>query len=121
MMTGAIIGTIAIVLVTVIVGVLLDRKLPLLGRPQEPGPNDATARKAKAIHASGEAPATALRVAPGQLHELRTSQRCTACRRSMETDPDDHVRYDDSDLLVLHFHCGRCGAKRSLYATEHGP
>ncbi|NVB79220.1 MAG: hypothetical protein HOV81_12535 [Kofleriaceae bacterium] len=113
-MVGAIVGTIAIVLVTVAIGIWIDRKKPLLPRPEDftepeklPPPQ----------HAAGEAPATAIPASESQLANLRSSQRCTACRARMADDPaaDDRVRYDDRDLLVLHFTCDKCGAKRSLY------
>lgn len=112
-MIGAIVGTIAIVLVTVAIGIWIDRRKPLLPRPDDfrepeklPPPQ----------HAAGEAPATAIRASESQLTNLR-AQRCTACRAQMTNDAatDDQVRYDDRDLLVLHFVCSKCGAKRSLY------
>jgi hypothetical protein len=65
-------------------------------------------------HAAGEAPATAIRAhRGGQLDKLRV-QRCTTCRAVMSNTDDDRVRYDDRDLLVLHFACS-CGSRRSLY------
>ena len=30
-------------------------------------------------------------------------------------DADDRIRYDERDLLVLHYACTKCPAKRSLY------
>ena len=114
MMIGAIIGTIAIVLVTVVIGLLIDRKAPILGRPEE---SPAAKRKKQATHAAGEAPATALRVAADQLDKLRGSQRCPRCRSTMQSAPDDHVRYDNADLLVCHFTCENCPGTRTLYVV----
>lgn len=113
-MIGAIVGTIAIVLVTVAIGLWIDRRKPLLPRPED---FEEPAKLPPPQHAPGEAPSTAIRASESQLANLRSSQRCTACRGTMTHDAaiDDRVRYDDRDLLVLHFTCDRCSAKRSLY------
>jgi hypothetical protein len=114
MMIGAIVGTIAIVLVTVAIGLWIDRKKPLLPRPEDVA---EPPKLAPPSHAAGEAPATAIRAGESQLRSLRASQRCAACRGLMTSDPaaDDRIRYDDRDMLVLHFTCTRCGARRSMY------
>jgi hypothetical protein len=114
MMIGAIIGTIAIVLVTVVIGLLIDRKAPILGTPED---SSAADLKKRSAHAAGEAPATALRVSEDQLDKLRATQRCPRCRSSMQSAPDDHVRYDEADLLVCHFTCENCSATRTLYVA----
>jgi hypothetical protein len=111
MMIGMIIGTIAIVLITVAVGLLIDRKHSILPKPTEAL---ADAKPEKPAHAAGEAPATAIRARDGQLAKLRV-QRCTACRAAMTNLDDDTVRYNDHDMLVLHFTCTQCAAKRSVY------
>jgi hypothetical protein len=115
MMIGAIIGTIAIVLVTIAIGLLIDRKAPILGRPGQPG-SDAEQKK-KTTHAAGEAPATALRIGETQLDKLRASQRCPSCRSTMASAPDDHVRFGDADLLVCHFTCEKCSGTRTIYVN----
>jgi hypothetical protein len=114
MMIGAVIGTIAIVLVVIVVGLLVDRKVTVLPKPKL---EVAKLDKPSAVHLPGEAPATALRVRGAQLDKLRTSQRCPSCRTAMEAGADDTVRYDDADLLVLHFTCTRCDARRTLYVV----
>ena len=112
MMVGAIVGTIAIVLVTVVIGLFVDRKVAVLPRAE-------TQPERKALpttHAPGEAAATALVIrGDAQLAKLREAQRCPACRAPMRGEPDDHVRYGDSELLVLAFHCTSCSGKRTLY------
>jgi len=115
MMIGAIIGTIAIVLVMIAIGLMIDRKAPILGRPEQAA-SDAELKK-KATHAAGEAPATALRIGESQLDRLRATQRCPNCRSTMRSAPDDHVRYDDADLLVCHFTCENCPGTRTLYVN----
>jgi hypothetical protein len=112
MMIGAIIGTIAIVLVMIVIGLLIDRKAPILPKPQATAADELKKRSA---HAAGEAPATALRARDDQLDKLRASQRCPQCRSTMQSGPDDHVRYNDADLLVCHFTCENCPGTRTLY------
>ncbi|MDQ3340960.1 MAG: hypothetical protein M4D80_37865, partial [Myxococcota bacterium] len=92
-----IIGTLLIVLATIGVGLLADRKWGVLPRkekllaagrrPQLPG------------HAPGEAPATAIDVSAGELEKLRR-KKCDACRGETDALADDHVTYDGHDLLV---------------------
>ena len=70
------------------------------------------------VHALGDTPANAFKVSDAQLAKLRATQRCPTCRGEMTDSGDDHVRYDQRDLLVLHFACPRCQTKRTLY-VEH--
>jgi hypothetical protein len=115
MMVGAIIGTIAIVLLVIVVGLLVDRKVPVLPKPEVPEP-----KTLPATHLAGEAPATALRVGGPQLDKVRSSQRCPSCRAAMHPGPEDTVRYDEADLVVLHFTCPSCDARRTLYVAPRG-
>jgi hypothetical protein len=114
MMVGTIIGTLAIVLITIAVGLLIDRKHRILPKPSEAL---ADSKPQQPSHAAGEAPATAIRARGSQLAKLRV-QRCTACRAAMTNLDDDAVRYDDHELLVLHFACTECAAKRSVYVER---
>ncbi len=114
MMTGAIIGTIAIVLITVVIGLLIDRKVPVLVKHETTAADDL---KKRSTHAAGEAPATAMRIGEDQLDKLRATQRCPRCRSTMQSAPDDHVRYGDADLLVCHFTCENCPGTRTLYVA----
>ena len=110
MIVGTIIGTLAIVLITVAVGLLVDRKVGFLPKPTE----IAEDKKLPPAYGAGEAPATAIRARDGQLAKLRV-QRCTSCRRPMTNVADDVVRYNERELLVLSFACPACAAKRVLY------
>jgi hypothetical protein len=112
-MLGTIVGTIAVVLIVVAVGLLVDRKYSVLPRAAELAPE----KKPPPSHAAGEAPATAIRAREGQVAKLRV-QRCIACRAAMTNTPDDTVRYSDRELLVLHFACTACAAKRSIYVAR---
>jgi hypothetical protein len=108
---GVVIGTIVIVLVIVAVGLLIDRRVRIVAKPEDYHPER---KKPATSHAAGEAPATAIRVKQGQLDKLRV-QRCASCRAEMTNEADDRVRYNERELLVLHFACAACSAKRSLY------
>jgi hypothetical protein len=114
-MVGTIVGTIAIVLVVIVVGLLVDRKYAILPRPSDLAPE----KPAPPPYAAGEAPATAIRARAGQQAKLR-EQRCAKCRVAMTPLPDDSVRYDDRELLVLGFACPACQARRSLYVERVG-
>jgi len=108
-----VIGTILIVLGTVGIGLLIDRKWDVIPRKQkllEAG------RRGLALpgYAAGEAPATAIEVGPGALEQLRR-KTCEACRGETDALADDRVTYDDRELLVVHARCRRCGRARSTY------
>jgi hypothetical protein len=106
-----IIGTVVLVLVTVGIGVLADRKLGLMPRPEAL----AEERPAPPTHAAGEAAATAIRASGTQLERLRASQRCRTCRAALVESNEGRVRYDDRELVVIELHCPRCETKRALY------
>jgi len=108
-------GTIAIVAAAIGIGIVIDRKVGLLAAPSDFETDAQRARKQLVSHGAGEAPATALRLRGAQIANLRTAQRCPSCRAAMTAGADDTVRYDERDLLVLHFACGACGTTRSLY------
>ena len=104
-------GTIAVVLGTIAIGMLLTRKKQLVPRPEEL----TVPPKRRPSHGAGEAPATAIRAGGEQLARLRTTQRCRACRSVMTPGSDERVRYGDGELLVIELRCGRCEARRALY------
>jgi hypothetical protein len=109
---GTILGTVAIIAVAIAIGVVVDRKIDLLPRPEKL----AEPRPKLPGHAAGEAPATAIRAGGAQRATLRATQRCKACRTVLVADgDDDHVRYDDRELVVILFRCPNCGVKRALY------
>jgi hypothetical protein len=112
-----IIGTIAIVVATVVLGMLITRKRGFLVQPEEL----AKPKPKQPSHAAGEAPATAIRAAGEQLARLRSTQRCPQCRAVMTPDAGEHVRYGDGELLVIELRCARCGTKRALYVNDTSP
>jgi hypothetical protein len=108
-----VIGTIAIVAATIAIGVLVDRKISLLPRPQE---LLEAGKPKQPRHDAGEAPATAIRARGAQLDRLRRSRRCPTCREPLVVEGDDEcVRYDDRELLVIHLRCTRCNEPHALY------
>ncbi len=112
-MLGAVLGTIAIVALAVAIGIVVDRRVTLLPRPEphvEP--------KKLPGFAAGEAPSSAIRAGGSQLQRLRGSQRCPRCRAAMSGDHDDRVRFGERELTVLHFSCESCGEKRRIYVEE---
>ena len=120
-MTLVVVGTLAIVAAVIFIGVKVDRKVGLLPRREKLVSVEVYRRKHSghrgADYAAGEAPATAIRARGAQLDKLRTSRRCPTCREAVAaaTADDDHVRYGDGELLVLHLKCPKCGETRSLY------
>jgi hypothetical protein len=108
----AVIGTIAIVAGAITIGLVLDRKLGILPRPEklleQPKPKQIT-------YGAGEAAAVAIRAGTAQIGKVRESQRCTACRAPMTTAGEDAVQYNHRRLIVLTFQCSSCSAKRALY------
>jgi hypothetical protein len=98
MTLSAILGTLIIVGITVVIGVVIEKKRPKL--------EEAPKRGARSI--PGDSPETAIK--------KLTSQRC--CDRDMARNLDDRVRFDGRELLVARFTCTTCAQKRSLYVDE---
>lgn len=113
-----IVGTIAIVLGVVAIGMLLTRKRGFILRPEDLKEQPKPKRPQ---HAAGEAPATAIRAGGEQLARLRTTQRCRKCRAVMTPGDDERVRYGDGELIVIELRCPKCEAKRALYVNEARP
>jgi hypothetical protein len=107
-----ILGTILIVLATMGVGVLVDRRWSILPRKERM----LAAQPTLALpgHVPGDAPVTAIDVTAGELEMLRRA-RCSACKGDTDALADDHVTFDGSELLVVHAKCRRCGRARSTY------
>src|SRR5690606_13009224 len=115
LMLAIILGTLGVVIVTVAIGMLIDRKVSLLPTPDDLETKQQRERKKLVGHGAGEAPATVLHRRDAQIAKLRASQRCTGCQAMLRNDADASVRYGDRELLVLHYSCASCGPQRSLY------
>lgn len=108
-----IVGTILIVLASIGIGLLIDRKWDVIPRKEKLLEAGRPGLKLPA-HAPGAAPATALELGAGEIEKLRR-KRCDECRGETQALADDHVTYDGRDLLVVHAECLRCGRSRSTY------
>lgn len=108
-----IIGTLLIVLGTVGIGLLVDRKWGVIPRKEKL--LEAGRRGFKLPgHAAGEAPVTAIDVSPGELEKLRR-KKCDACRGETDALADDQVTFDGRELLVVHSRCRKCQKVRATY------
>jgi len=108
-----VLATIGIVAVTVVAGVLADRRWGLVPRKERLAPPP---RPPLPVHRAGEAPGTAIRILAANVAELRRTQRC--CREVMDALPDDEVAFDGQALGILRFRCPRCARTRSLYVQR---
>ena len=113
-----ILGTILIVLATVGVGLLIDRKWSVI--PRKERLLEQSKRPALPGYAPGEAPATALDASPAQIEQLRRA-KCAECRGETDALADDRVIYEGAELLVISTRCRRCGRKRAVYVSEGSP
>ena len=105
-----IVGTVAIVVIAIAAGLVIDRRLAptpdeLAGKPQV---------------RAGESAAAAIRANPAQLARLRATQRCARCRAVMRPLDDEAIRYADRRMIVLHFRCPDCGQASALYVEPAG-
>ncbi len=107
-----ILGTIAVVIVTIALGLVLDRRFGLFPDPKRLRAA-AAPKQLGAGHEAGEAPATAIAATPGQIERIRRAQR--HCRRVMDVLADSAVEYDGAVLHVLRFRCTKCRVETSVY------
>ena len=108
-------GTIGIVLATIGIGVLLDRRYGLIPRKEKLLEQGRRGLKLPG-HAPGEAPATAIAASAGEIEKLRR-RNCDTCRGATDPLADDRVTYDGRELLVLHARCRECGRTRATYVS----
>ena len=116
-MIWTVLGTIGVVAATIIAGMLVDRRWPLLPRKEDlqlaGGP-----RPLLPGFGAGEAPETAVPATIGEIERLRRKQRCPRCKIALDSAADDTVTYDGAVLRVLRFTCARCAGLRSVYVRE---
>jgi hypothetical protein len=120
-MLWVVLGTAALVTAFVVVGVVVDRRVPLL--PPAPGPGageaegDGTAGAgASPAHRQlrpGEAAANAVKVPADWRSKLATG-RC-ACGEPLALTSDEAIRFDGRLLVVVRLACAACGHTRSVY------
>ena len=67
---------------------------------------------------TGDAPASALRVARAEEIDARLAELPCACGGMRYTSPEyQRARYAERDLTIVTRHCGACGKEQSLYFT----
>jgi hypothetical protein len=119
MSTGAILGTIGIVIAVVAIGALIDRRWGILPRPGElaAAGDGKTKGKPAAPQPPGTAAAAPLRLTPKKLAAALTAQRCAGCGARVDAGPGEPIRYADAELQLFRLTCAQCGAGRGLYVV----
>lgn len=107
-----VIGTIAIVVSSIVAGLYLDRRFGILPRREQLQPG--TPKHALPGHGEGAAPATAIYATAAQLERLH-QRDCPSCSAHMTAGTDDAVQYAGRELRVLGFTCAACGTKDRVY------
>ncbi len=116
-MIWTMLGTLGIVVATIIAGLFADRRWGLLVRKEDLLLASGQ-RPLLASGMAGEAPATALTASIGEIERIRRKQTCPRCRIALDSAADDSMMYEDAQLRVLQFTCARCGGARSVYIRE---
>jgi hypothetical protein len=101
-----IIGTLAIVAVTIAAGVVLDRRYGIVPRAERLKPS-----RALPVPAPGEAAATPLEVA--DVTRVPAPRCCTV----MERTSDDVAIVGQRQVTVVRFRCPRCDKQKALYVV----
>ena len=110
-MIWTVLGTAAIVLAAVGIGIVVDRWWGGLPRPREQPRFEVTP------HALGTAPATAIRATAAERERMIGAQACPICSSPMTAGHDDRVTYDDRELIVTRCTCPRCASTRTVYVA----
>ncbi|MEZ4400176.1 MAG: hypothetical protein R3B06_09165 [Kofleriaceae bacterium] len=116
-MLWVLLGVAAIVSAFVVVGVVIDRRLPLLPPAVEPtgagGSPPPPAAPAPVERRAGETAATAVRV-PAAWRAKLAPGTC-ACGEPLAIASDEALRFDGEVLIVVRLACAACGHTRSVY------
>ncbi|MBL9018604.1 MAG: hypothetical protein JNL83_30740 [Myxococcales bacterium] len=116
-MIWTVLGTIGVVIATVLAGLWVDRRIPLLPRKED---LQLAAGQQPLLpgFGAGEAPATAIEASIGEIERLRRKQRCPTCKVALDSAADDSVEHEGTHLKILRFTCPRCRGLRSVYVRE---
>ena len=120
-MLWVVLGTAALVTAFVVVGVVVDRRVPLLPpevAPRPPTPGLAPPVPLRERMAPGETAASAVKV-PADWRDKLAAGRCK-CGKPMAIVSDEAIRYDDRKLVVVRSACTACGQTRSVYLDPSG-
>ena len=116
-MIWTILGTIGVVIATVIAGMAADRRWSLLPRKEDLQLASGQ-RPLLAGFGQGEAPATAIAATIGEIERIRRQQKCPRCRIALDSAADETIDHEGQSLRVLNFGCARCGGIRSVFVRE---
>ena len=114
----AVLGTIAVIAGFIGIGVLVDRKWSIVPRPEQLAAGPAPPEP-KQLYAPGAAAETAIAATTDELDRIVGRRR--HCRRPMERDGDEPIRYGDRALTVVRLRCPVCGEHESLYVELAPP
>lgn len=112
MMFTVLLGTALLVTVAVAIGLLIDRKRPVLPAPEAPPPLPAPPPRL-GLPRPGETAATAVRV-PASWRERIAAGRCT-CGKPLAVTSDEPITLAGRPLVVVRLDCAACGHHRSVY------
>ncbi|HVV84056.1 MAG TPA: hypothetical protein VHE35_13365 [Kofleriaceae bacterium] len=105
-----VLGTVAIVIAMVGLGLVLDRWIGVLPRPEE---LTAGQRPAPSLPAAGETAGCAIRATSAARSRVIARQRC--CQVTMAAGAEEPVVLAGKRLVVVRLTCAVCGAHRPLY------
>lgn len=116
-MIWTVLGTIGVVLATILAGMWVDRRVPLLPRKEDLQLASGQQPLLPGF-GEGEAPATAIEASIGEIERIRRKQKCPRCKIPLDSAANDAVEYEGKQLAVLRFTCSRCHGLRSVYVHE---
>lgn len=116
-MIWTVLGTFGVVIATILAGLWVDRRIPLLPRKED---LQLAAGQQPLLpgFGEGEAPATAIAVSIGEIERIRRKQKCPRCRIALDSAANDSVEYEGQLVSILRFTCPRCHGLRSVYVRE---
>ena len=117
MSLAAILGTVGIVGAVVAIGVVIDRRWPLLPRQDAFAAINAThaTRARQPPSPPGTVASAALRATGPHLAHALGAQRCATCTGRLDAGPSAPVRYGERELQLFRLTCGTCHTGRGLY------
>lgn len=129
-MIEVVLGTVGVVLLLVVVGFFVDRKLPILPRSQRahplppapvapvaplaaPAGGGPVVVPARPLIVPGETASAAVKV-PVEWRGRIAAGRC-GCGHALEVKSDEAIRFDGRQLVVVRLACTACPHARSVY------
>jgi hypothetical protein len=115
MTIGVVLGTLGVVAAVVVIGMLIDRKVSLLPRPEELREMDAPKPPPEPPGTVASAP---LRLTARRLAKALVAQRCVTCRTRLDAGPGVPIRFSGKELQLFRLTCAKCGTGRGLYVEQ---